>query len=124
MHPKYYRLEKSPPELSTYPSRKHLILLFELEWFIPRAAATIVNLPLLLWLENSAPFHCSLMQPAADAMKEALKDIQFEKPIIDVVSNVTAQPVRTQFLSSSLIVCFGHSANPVSHFFFIIFFLV
>jgi acyl transferase domain-containing protein len=35
------------------------------------------------------------MQPAADAMKEALKDIQFEKPTIDVVSNVTAQPVRT-----------------------------
>lgn len=55
-------------------------------------------------------------------MKEALKDIQFEKPIIDVVSNVTAQPVRTQLLSNSFIVCFDHSANPVSHFFFIIFF--
>lgn len=45
MHPKYYRLEKSPPELSTYPSRKHLILLLELGWFISRATVTIVNLP-------------------------------------------------------------------------------
>ncbi|ORZ22848.1 acyl transferase/acyl hydrolase/lysophospholipase [Lobosporangium transversale] len=52
-----------------------------------KIAARAVDLPV------SAPFHCSLMQSAADAMKEALKDIQFKKPTIDVISNVTARPI-------------------------------
>ncbi|KAF9305181.1 hypothetical protein BGZ74_011109 [Mortierella antarctica] len=63
-----------------------------------KIAARAVDLPV------SAPFHCSLMQPAADAMKEALKDIQFEKPIIDVVSNVTAQPIKNASDISDLLV--------------------
>jgi [acyl-carrier-protein] S-malonyltransferase len=41
-------------------------------------------------LPVSAPFHCSLMQPAADAMAEALANIQFKAPSAPLVANVTA----------------------------------
>lgn len=41
-------------------------------------------------LPVSAPFHCSLMQPAADAMAEALAGIQFQSPKAALVANVTA----------------------------------
>lgn len=41
----------------------------------------------------SAPFHCSLMQPAADVMREALSKVEIKMPCVDVVSNVTARPV-------------------------------
>ena len=43
-------------------------------------------------LKVSAPFHCSLMKPAADAMKDKIKNINFEKPNFEIVSNVTANP--------------------------------
>lgn len=96
MHPKYYKLAKSQPELSTCPSRKNLLpLRLHMDMSLTSQRYSLICPPKLGRFENSAPFHCSLMQPAADAMKEALKDVQFEKPIIDVVSNVTAQPVRT-----------------------------
>ncbi len=42
-------------------------------------------------LKVSAPFHCSLMKPAAETMKEKLKNINFEKPLKNIVSNVTAR---------------------------------
>lgn len=42
-------------------------------------------------LPVSAPFHCSLMQPAADEMKEALANATFNAPIVPIVANVTAQ---------------------------------
>ena len=44
-------------------------------------------------LPVSAPFHCSLMQPAADAMAEALAAAQVHAPVVPVVSNVTAGPL-------------------------------
>ncbi|MAU41945.1 MAG: [acyl-carrier-protein] S-malonyltransferase [Kordiimonas sp.] len=43
-------------------------------------------------LPVSAPFHCPLMQPAADEMKAALSETNIQKPIIPVIANVTAQP--------------------------------
>ena len=43
-------------------------------------------------LKVSAPFHCSLMKPAADSMKEKINKINFKKPNINIVSNVTANP--------------------------------
>jgi [acyl-carrier-protein] S-malonyltransferase len=43
-------------------------------------------------LPVSAPFHCALMQPAADAMREALADAAIAAPRAPVVANVTAQP--------------------------------
>ena len=41
-------------------------------------------------LPVSAPFHCSLMQPAADAMAEALGTIEIKAPTAPLVANVTA----------------------------------
>lgn len=45
-------------------------------------------------LPVSAPFHCDLMAPAAEAMEDALADIQFQEPTVPLVNNITAQPVR------------------------------
>jgi [acyl-carrier-protein] S-malonyltransferase len=42
-------------------------------------------------LPVSAPFHCALMQPAAEAMQEALAKVTMGKPVVPVVANVTAQ---------------------------------
>jgi [acyl-carrier-protein] S-malonyltransferase len=44
-------------------------------------------------LPVSAPFHCSLMQPAADAMAEALDGISIRQPVVPLVANVTAAQV-------------------------------
>jgi [acyl-carrier-protein] S-malonyltransferase len=43
-------------------------------------------------LPVSAPFHCPLMQPAAEAMRDALSYVVVEKPVVPVFANVTAQP--------------------------------
>jgi [acyl-carrier-protein] S-malonyltransferase len=45
-----------------------------------------------LSLPVSAPFHCPLMQPAADAMQDALSYVVLEAPSVPVFANVTAQP--------------------------------
>jgi len=47
-----------------------------------------------IMLPVSAPFHCPLMQPAADVMAEALGAIAVAVPSVPVVANVTAAPVR------------------------------
>ncbi|KAA0074616.1 ACP S-malonyltransferase [Tardiphaga sp. P9-11] len=44
-------------------------------------------------LPVSAPFHCSLMQPAADVMAEALAKVTINKPVVPLVSNVLAAPI-------------------------------
>jgi [acyl-carrier-protein] S-malonyltransferase len=44
-------------------------------------------------LPVSAPFHCKLMQPAADVMAEALAKVTIEKPASPLVSNVLARPI-------------------------------
>ena len=44
-------------------------------------------------LPVSAPFHCALMQPAADAMEKALADVRIDAPLVPVFANVTASPV-------------------------------
>ncbi|MGR3496802.1 ACP S-malonyltransferase [Citreimonas sp.] len=46
-----------------------------------------------LMLPVSAPFHCALMQPAADKMAEALKSVEIRAPRVPVVANVTAEAV-------------------------------
>jgi [acyl-carrier-protein] S-malonyltransferase len=43
-------------------------------------------------LPVSAPFHCSLMQPAANAMAAALADTEIKAPVVPVINNVTARP--------------------------------
>ncbi|MAK60857.1 MAG: [acyl-carrier-protein] S-malonyltransferase [Ponticaulis sp.] len=56
------------------------------EWSKENGIKKAVLLPV------SAPFHCSLMQPAADAMAAALADIALSAPSIPVFANVTAAP--------------------------------
>src|SRR3982750_4447817 len=43
-------------------------------------------------LPVSAPFHCPLMKPAADAMRDALSYVTVETPVVPVFANVTAEP--------------------------------
>ena len=41
----------------------------------------------------SAPFHCQLMNPAAEQMKEALEKTEIKNPFVPIIANVTAEPV-------------------------------
>lgn len=50
-----------------------------------RGAKRAMELPV------SAPFHCSLMQPAADEMAAALADTKINAPVVPVIANVTAE---------------------------------
>lgn len=45
-------------------------------------------------LPVSAPFHCSLLAPAAEAMREALAEVEITAPVVPLIANVTAGPVR------------------------------
>ncbi len=44
-------------------------------------------------LPVSAPFHCALMKPAADAMAAALAKVDIKAPIVPVIANVLAAPI-------------------------------
>ncbi len=44
-------------------------------------------------LPVSAPFHCPLMQPAADVMEAALSEVEISRPALPLVANVTASAV-------------------------------
>lgn len=46
-----------------------------------------------LLLPVSAPFHCALMQPAADVMRDALAAVNAQAPVTTLVANVTADAV-------------------------------
>lgn len=45
-------------------------------------------------LQVSAPFHCSLMAPAASVMEEALSKVEVLPPLVPLIANVTAAPVE------------------------------
>lgn len=55
-------------------------------------------------LPVSAPFHCPLMQPAADAMAEALATVAVQSPLVPLYANVTAAPVVDPQVIRSLLV--------------------
>jgi malonyl CoA-acyl carrier protein transacylase len=57
------------------------------------ALATEKGAKRAIMLPVSAPFHSSLMQPAADAMREALAGVAKHAPAVPVVANVRAAPV-------------------------------
>jgi [acyl-carrier-protein] S-malonyltransferase len=46
-----------------------------------------------MMLTVSAPFHCALMQPAADAMRNALARVSVKPPAVPLIANVLAQPI-------------------------------
>lgn len=47
-----------------------------------------------IMLPVSAPFHCALMKPAADEMADALAEVTLKEPLIPLIANVSAKPVR------------------------------
>jgi [acyl-carrier-protein] S-malonyltransferase len=55
-------------------------------------------------LPVSAPFHCSLMAPAAEAMAEALAQVTMEAPAVPLIANVTAQAVTDPLTIRELLV--------------------
>jgi [acyl-carrier-protein] S-malonyltransferase len=56
------------------------------------AAAKAKGAKLVKVLAVSAPFHCALMQPAADRLASELARVDVQAPAVPVVSNVEAQP--------------------------------
>ncbi|MCB1507666.1 MAG: ACP S-malonyltransferase [Hyphomicrobiaceae bacterium] len=63
-----------------------------------RGARRAVILPV------SAPFHCALMAPAADAMAEALSKVEMAAPAVPLLANVTAAPVSDPAIIRDLLV--------------------
>ena len=57
---------------------------------VERAAAAARR---AIMLPVSAPFHCALMAPAAEAMEEALREVELRPPVVPLVANVSARPV-------------------------------
>ena len=55
-------------------------------------------------LPVSAPFHCALMQPAAERMAQALEEVDMQDPIVPLVANVVAEPVSDAAAIRSLLV--------------------
>jgi [acyl-carrier-protein] S-malonyltransferase len=45
-------------------------------------------------LPVSAPFHCALMQPAADVMAQALAESTINPPLVPIVTNISARPAH------------------------------
>ncbi|MEP2980316.1 MAG: ACP S-malonyltransferase [Lentilitoribacter sp.] len=57
------------------------------------AAASEKGAKRAIMLPVSAPFHSTLMAPAADAMAEALAGVEKQNPVVPVIANVRAEPV-------------------------------
>tara|TARA_Y100000389_G_scaffold71507_1_gene68185 strand:- start:9908 stop:10849 length:942 start_codon:yes stop_codon:yes gene_type:complete len=55
-------------------------------------------------LKVSAPFHCSLMKPAANNMLEKIDKTKFNDPLVDIVNNVTAKPQKDAMIIKKLLV--------------------
>ncbi|WP_424984341.1 ACP S-malonyltransferase [Microbulbifer sp. S227A] len=57
-----------------------------------------------IMLPVSAPFHCALMQPAADVMAQALAEVAIKAPAVPVVANVRAEAVSDPDVIRALLV--------------------
>ncbi len=55
-------------------------------------------------LPVSAPFHCTLMQPAAEAMARALAEVDMNRPVVPLVANVRASAISDPATIRSLLV--------------------
>tara|TARA_B100000575_G_C23129870_1_gene655245 strand:- start:730 stop:1671 length:942 start_codon:yes stop_codon:yes gene_type:complete len=55
-------------------------------------------------LKVSAPFHCSLMKPAADEMRDKINNTKFTDPTIKIINNVSAEPVTDANLIKKLLI--------------------
>lgn len=52
------------------------------------------NIKRAIPLQVSAPFHCSMMEPAADVMRDALSKVEVTPPLVPLIANVTAKQVQ------------------------------
>lgn len=66
--------------------------------------ATVRGAKRAVLLPVSAPFHCTLMQPAADVMRAALADAVMKAPSVPVIANVTAAPATDPDVIRGLLV--------------------
>ena len=57
-----------------------------------------------MMLNVSAPFHCPLMEPAAEEMRDALAKVTINQPVSTLVANVTARPVTDKSDIAGLLV--------------------
>jgi [acyl-carrier-protein] S-malonyltransferase len=57
------------------------------------ALAKAIGAKRAVLLQVSAPFHCSLMQPAARVMADALEQAKVTSPLVPLIANVTASPL-------------------------------
>jgi [acyl-carrier-protein] S-malonyltransferase len=55
-------------------------------------------------LKVSAPFHCSLMKPAAEKMEAKINNIKFNDPSFKIINNVTAQPQTNSDIIKKLLI--------------------
>jgi [acyl-carrier-protein] S-malonyltransferase len=55
-------------------------------------------------LKVSAPFHCSLMKPAAEIMKDKINNTKFNDPLPKIVNNVTAKPENNSSIIKKLLI--------------------
>ena len=55
-------------------------------------------------LKVSAPFHCALMKPAAETMKEKINITEFRNPKFKIVNNVTAKPENDSNIIKKLLI--------------------
>ena len=55
-------------------------------------------------LKVSAPFHCSLMKPAAEIMKNKINKVKFEDPIFEIINNVTARAEKNSNTIKDLLI--------------------
>ncbi|WP_421994841.1 ACP S-malonyltransferase [Roseococcus sp.] len=67
-------------------------------------AAKAAGVKRAMLLPVSAPFHCAMMAPAADAMRDALERAVMAHPSVPVVANVTAAPVSDPDMIRELLV--------------------
>lgn len=57
-----------------------------------------------IFLKVSAPFHCSLMVPARDKLRDLLEIVEFHNSAIPIVSNVIASPVEEGYVIKNLLI--------------------
>ena len=55
-------------------------------------------------LKVSAPFHCSLMKPSADIMKDKINNTNFKNPVIQIINNVNAKVENESNLIKQLLI--------------------
>jgi len=55
-------------------------------------------------LKVSAPFHCSLMKPAAESMEKKINNTEFKNPSFKIINNVTANPENNSDVIKKLLV--------------------